>query len=279
MEWDIDNPENSQNVFNGSVKFYKLKQNERVLSNQLNVNSEIDDLQFLIYQVTFKSLSLNGVASFISDEINKFNDGFYNATLSINTQFPFFFRPNKTTNKWTNSQYHQSSSAIENEAWKNVNQIYKNVKYQSTDTIFGSGLMYQQGKIGKPQKITRKVETVTEYRNNPQTFGIMGGDKIVLLSHKSSIPGKERINLIDTLYGIDIDELTDDVLPNTSSMVRGEELIELLNIIVRYMISHVHAMPGSGPVPVSLDGTQVNEILKQLNDASQKVLNTNIRLN
>jgi hypothetical protein len=279
MEWDIDNPENSQNVFNGSVKFYKLKQNERVLSNQLNVNSEIDDLQFLIYQVTFKSLSLNGVASFISDEINKFNDGFYNATLSINTQFPFFFRPNKTTNKWTNSQYHQSSSAIENEAWKNVNQIYKNVKYQSTDTIFGSGLMYQQGKIGKPQKITRKVETVTEYRNNPQTFGIMGGDKIVLLSHKSSIPGKERINLIDTLYGIDIDKLTDDVLPNTSSMVRGEELIELLNIIVRYMISHVHAMPGSGPVPVSLDGTQVNEILKQLNDASQKVLNTNIRLN
>jgi len=279
MEWDIDNPENSQNVFNGSVKFYKLKQNERVLSNQLNVNSEIDDLQFLIYQVTFKSLSLNGVASFISDEINKFNDGFYNTTLSINTQFPFFFRPNKTTNKWTNSQYHQSSSAIENEAWKNVNQIYKNVKYQSTDTIFGSGLMYQQGKIGKPQKITRKVETVTEYRNNPQTFGIMGGDKIVLLSHKSSIPGKERINLIDTLYGIDIDKLTDDVLPNTSSMVRGEELIELLNIIVRYMISHVHAMPGSGPVPVSLDGTQVNEILKQLNDASQKVLNTNIRLN
>ena len=45
------------------------------------------------------------------------------------------------------------------------------------------------------------------------------------------------------------------------------------------MISHVHAMPGSGPIPVSLDGTEVNSILKQLNDASQTVLNTNIRLN
>ena len=62
-------------------------------------------------------------------------------------------------------------------------------------------------------------------------------------------------------------------------MVRGEELIELLNIIVRFMISHVHAMPGTGPVPVALDGTQVTDLLKQLNDAHQKVLNTNIRLN
>jgi hypothetical protein len=46
VEWDIDNPENSQDVFNGSVKFYKLKQNQRVLSNQLNVDSNVDDLSF-----------------------------------------------------------------------------------------------------------------------------------------------------------------------------------------------------------------------------------------
>lgn len=279
MEWDIDNPENSQNVFNGTVKIYKLKENQRILSNQLNVDSDISDLSFLILQENFKNLTSDSVISFVNDKINKFNDGFYNQTLNIDLQFPFFFRPNKTTNKWRNSQYNNSSIASENDSWDNVNTFYKNIKYQPTDTIFGSGLMYRQGKVGKPQKITKKTETTTEYKNNPQTFGIMGGDKLILLSHKSSIPGKERISLIDTLYGIDIDELTDNILPNTSSMVRGEELISLLNIIVRYMISHVHAMPGSGPIPVSLDGTEVNSILKQLNDASQTVLNTNIRLN
>lgn len=279
VEWDIDNPENGQDVFNGSVKFYKLKQNQRVLSNQLNVDSDIDDLSFLIFQETFKNQTSDGVINFVVDKINKLNDGFYNPTLNIDLQFPFFFRPNKTTNKWRNSQYNNSSDPNETNSWDNVNTFYKNIKYQPTDSIFGSGLIYQQGKVGKPQKIARKVETTTEYRNNPQTYGIMGGDKLILLSHKSSIPGKERVDLINTVYGIDIDKLTDNILPNTSSMVRGEELIELLNIIVRFMISHVHAMPGTGPVPVALDGTQVTDLLKQLNDAHQKVLNTNIRLN
>ena len=62
-------------------------------------------------------------------------------------------------------------------------------------------------------------------------------------------------------------------------MVRGEELLELLNFIVRFVISHTHAFPGEAPVPVTEDGITVAQVLTALNDANQKVLNQYIRLN
>ena len=62
-------------------------------------------------------------------------------------------------------------------------------------------------------------------------------------------------------------------------MVRGEELIELLNLIVKYLITHVHPYPGLPPVPVSQDGTSSQDILKSILEAQQKILNGNIRIN
>ena len=62
-------------------------------------------------------------------------------------------------------------------------------------------------------------------------------------------------------------------------MVRGEELLELINLIVRYLVTHTHAYPGLPPVPVTQDGTTVDNILTELQQAVKKILNQNIRLN
>ena len=107
----------------------------------------------------------------------------------------------------------------------------------------------------------------------------MGGDKLCFLSHMSSIPGKSKINFDGTLYGISNDVYTDEIIPNTSSMVRGEELLELLNLIVRFLTTHTHAFPGLPPVPVTQDGSSVPVLLSELQNAVNKVLNQNIRLN
>jgi hypothetical protein len=62
-------------------------------------------------------------------------------------------------------------------------------------------------------------------------------------------------------------------------MVRGEELLELINLIVKFLITHTHAYPGLPPIPVTQDGTNAQTILVELNNAVNKILSKNIRLN
>lgn len=62
-------------------------------------------------------------------------------------------------------------------------------------------------------------------------------------------------------------------------MVRGEELLELINLIVRFLVTHTHAYPGLPPVPVTQDGTSTQSILSELQNAVNKILNGNIRVN
>jgi hypothetical protein len=60
-------------------------------------------------------------------------------------------------------------------------------------------------------------------------------------------------------------------------MVRGDELMKLINLIVKFLISHVHPFHGLSPVPVGRDGTRTSEILEQLLNAPNTILNQNIR--
>jgi hypothetical protein len=107
----------------------------------------------------------------------------------------------------------------------------------------------------------------------------LAADKVLLLSQTSAIPGKGVINFDGTLYGISNEKYVEEFLPKTSSLVRGEELVELLNLIVRFLVTHTHAFPGLPPVPVGYDGVRVEQILAEIQNASNKILNENIRLN
>ena len=62
-------------------------------------------------------------------------------------------------------------------------------------------------------------------------------------------------------------------------MVRGEELMKLVGLIVNFLTSHVHPYPGLPPVTVAQDGTRVDDILSELQQAYDKILNQNIRIN
>jgi len=62
-------------------------------------------------------------------------------------------------------------------------------------------------------------------------------------------------------------------------MVRGEELLELINLIVRFLVTHTHAYPGLAPVPTTEDGSTTQSINTEMQNAVNKILNKNIRLN
>jgi hypothetical protein len=166
-----------------------------------------------------------------------------------------------------------SNPVVFSNASKFTNNITLNPGLGATSYTFA--IVREKNQVGKPIKVNIEEITQKDVESTYGTFGGMGADTLFLLSYLSNKP----VDLEGTLYGISQDDLLEKILPQTSSMVRGEELIDLLNLIVRFLVSHVHAMPGVAPVPVGTDGSSVNNILFQLQNAANKVLNPNIRIN
>jgi hypothetical protein len=282
IEWTIINPENTQDKFSGQVYLYQLKPDLSTNSKNLTIGSDIaENLKKVVTVQSFDLLSKSEVIIYINDFIKTCNSS---TTLKNGTQlfsselnkFPIFYRPNNLTgsilNPSTNTIF--SSSAI-----TNVSDIFNQIKLYPALKQGGYGLIYAKNKVGKPLNFKSTKVTSETFSNGQLTYGALGGDKLFLLSQSSAIPGKQKINFDGTLYGISEEKFVDDIIPNTSSLVRGEELLELVNLIVRFLITHTHAFPGLPPVPVSQDGSTVTEILAEMQNAANKILNENIRLN
>ena len=284
IEWNIINPENSQDKFTGSVYLYKLKPDKSVNTEQLQVDSKIESLKTLVHKSDFFGLSMVETTQFINNFINMYNDKnvIDGKTIFVNTdqKFPVFYRPsNLTYKKMASVPNTTNENSPESIASVNLQKMFNDIKLNYSCPCKGFGLIYEKNKVGKPYDIVKEKVKKFKYTNQPVTFAGLGGEKVFIVSQNSSIPGKKPINFDNTIYGINNDKVVDELIPNTSSMVRGEELLELINLIVRFLVSHTHAYPGLAPLPITEDGTQVNDILFELQNAVNKILNENIRLN
>jgi len=282
IEWSIFNPENTQNKFTGQVYLFKLKPNLRVNSDNLNVDSKIDDLKSLVTLSEFFALSLDEVVIFINKFISNCNSGFkingkqvFSSTENV---FPIYYRP---TNQMYNiiSSPPFSTSITDINASNNLKTLFPNINLYTDTPTKGYGLIWKLNTVGQPFDIKKTKEPTYNYTTTPTTFGSMGADYLVLLSHLSEIDGKKYINLQNTLYGINSDKFSDEIMPNTSSMVRGEELLELLNKIVYFLVTHTHSYPLLPPDEQTYTDANIPDLLAELNNASSKVLNKYIRLN
>lgn len=278
IEWVITNPENTQNRFTGNVYLYKLKPNEKTNSKELKVDSNVEDFKSLILSYAFNALSLDETIKFINDFIIACNDeGSFNGRKIFNeSPFPIFYRPSNDVYK---KMISVPSNVTPQSTSYNLSQIYNKIKLNNSTLTKGWGLIYTKNKVGFPTESKEIEVPIYKYNSTPLTFGALGADKLCLLSHQSQIPGKGKINFDNTLYGMDNDFYTDEILPKTSSAVRGEELLDLLNLIVRFLSTHTHAFPGLPPIPVSQDGSSVTSILSSMQNAVNTILNQNIRIN
>lgn len=162
---------------------------------------------------------------------------------------------------------------------KNIADIFNKIKLNSSATDWGYGMIYKKGVVGKPTKIESKTETQTDTMSTYTTHGALGSDYVYLLSHKSSIPGKEVINFDDTLYGIPPNKFSKDIQPNTSSMVRGEELLELLNLMYTFITTHTHPFPGRAPCKQTTNDMRIETLDEAMQNAVNTILNSYIRIN
>jgi hypothetical protein len=196
---------------------------------------------------------------------------------SATNKFPIYYRPNTIMYSKLNPSTPLGSGATSTEI-SNISDIYKGIKLNPA-LIGGYGLIYAKGKVGIPKNAIKRIAKQQKYINQESSYGALGSDTLFLVSHNSQIPGKGKINFDDTLYGITPEKFANEFLPKTSSMVRGEELLELINLIVRFLVTHTHAYPGLPPVPVTQDGSNTQAILTELQNAVNKILSKNIRLN
>lgn len=285
IEWAIINPENTQDKFTGSVYLYQLKPDVSVNSKNISVDSVIpENLKKLVATENFSQLSKIQVIKFINDFIKTCNETDTTRSgvklfsdNSATNKFPIYYRPNTIMYSKLNPSSPLGSGATSTEI-SNISDIYKGVKLNPA-LIGGYGLIYAKGKVGIPKNAVKRIAKQQKYINQESSYGALGSDTLFLVSHNSQIPGKGKINFDDTLYGITPEKFANEFLPKTSSMVRGEELLELINLIVRFLVTHTHAYPGLPPVPVTQDGSNTQAILTELQNAVNKILSKNIRLN
>lgn len=285
IEWVVLNPENTQDKLTGAVYLYQLKPDVTVNSKNITVDSEIsENLKRLVASQEFSMLSTQETIRFINKFIKTCNDK--NVTESgtklftsndASLKFPMYYRPSGLMYSKLNPSTPVGSSSSSVEV-RNLSEIYQGIKLNPA-LKGGYGLIYAKGKVGIPRTPVKKISKQQRYVNQESSYGALGSDILYLVSHNSQIPGKKKINFDDTLYGISTEKFANEFLPNTSSMVRGEELLELLNLVVRFLLTHTHAYPGLPPVPVTQDGTNAQSILTEMQDAVNKILNGNIRLN
>jgi len=270
-------------AYNGNVKLYSLLPKDQTKTTEIDMTTPLDSFKSgPEYTLEFTGKTLDESVKIINQFINGVNQGKINvdgyeqypfeSDSRLEKQFPFYFRPTKN-----NIDKLASSGSSD---FNMVNSFFKRVKLLPSDKQFGSVLVWQKNVVG--QQLTLKNETLvqTSYKPKPVSYGTLGADFVYLLSHNSSIPSKSKINLQpkETLYGIDQPYFTDIILPNTDPMVRGNELMKLLTLIVDFLGSHVHNI-NKAPIPIGTDGTKIEEIRKILQDADNAILNQNIRIN
>lgn len=278
IEWAIYNPDNNFDAYTGIVMVYSLKPDLSTNTDELKINSNVSDfISAPIYTVPFLGKSFNDTVSLI----NSFIRGFDNGTINIpnydifippSDRYPFAFRPNPLSYRFA------YDNDPDNSLQKDTIQNFISEIKLDGDTKVGFAIVTKQGSTSPIRKLNLTEYTPATYVSENISFGVIGSDTIYLLSHDSQIPKKQKINLNNTLYGIPVDKFS-EIQTNTNSMVRGEQLMDLINLIVKFLLAHVHPYHGLPPVPVATDGTNSAEIMSKLFNAPNTILNQNIRIN
>jgi hypothetical protein len=293
LEYDVYNPESAPQVFQGDVTIYQLpdKESKATKTNQFEWDTEITGTTLSKVRIIKidSPLGIDDFAKFVSEQVVALKDNPSilisniptNANVGSNNnssnelQFPFYYRPSKRIRNIIKSLPDQNNITD----FTNMNQLLSKVLITTTDISPGYGLVLDR-KVSPelPFLPSREVFTPIDTEEIDNTVGLIGASQLYLLSHDSE-NSQGKITLSGSVGGITPEQVFDEIEPKTSSMVRGEELLELLESIVGFLVSHVHPYPLLPPSGVSYDGTSIDELTKKMLEAYQKVLNSNIRIN
>lgn len=298
VEWHINNLETKFNNFTGYVKLYNYNQSNTNY-NTSNFNSQtILDLTIGTTlldtgtKIEFSGNTYEETVQIINTFIRGVFDGFlqYSGYTSVNQTafqdaFPFVVTPSALT--FEKGERFQGA-VDEQDALELVNYFKFKSDIGLDKGSKENGYFLVWGRKGNsvlygPQFDTEKqVINPTSFESKPISYGVMGAQKIYLLSQDSTST-KTKINLQNTIYGIPQDSFVrgKNSLQNlTYSTVRGEVIIELLRKMYAFLEGHVHPIAVIKPAKrASGNGQRLEDIETLLNNAESLILNQNIRIN
>jgi len=289
VEYDVINPDNQFSAFTAVLYYYALRTDERAyltLSSNFRYDTDIDLTGTtggvsLIRMVNLPiGLNLETLSTQINQRLKEIvtnpSQALLQPNINKNEQFPFYYRPSKKLRDLVNN----TTSSIDLISSSNMSKLQSLVRISTTDPTPGYGIVLNYKLSPElPFEIRKDVVVPSQAELINNSVGLMGANQLYLLSHDSQIPGKGKIDLNNTIYGIDSDKIFNEIEPKTSSSVRGEELLDLLNLIVRFCLTHVHPYPLMPPSSVTLDGLSTDDLLSKMQQAYENVLNKNIRIN
>ena len=294
--WDILNIENGQDVFNGTVGLYTMMELDenttknftydsiKNLSIGKNYSGPLEQIQFFVKTQSESIQIINNFIDSVFKGAAQYNDYPVVNPDNFNNCMPFAVGPSKLLQK-TAENANNVRSPEELAQKNNFENFFSSIKVSNTSETERGFFIISRNESGSPQfgtptEIENKTYDVYKYTNTPKTYAIMGGQKIYLISQDAR-SRKGFITLNDTIYGIPQENFIgpEGFENKTFSSVRGEELFMLLEKIVAYLSSHVHN-PVSPPDPIAAgNGQDIAEIQSLLQQASQVILNQNIRIN
>jgi hypothetical protein len=260
---------------------YKISEYQPVYTNSVDKGwYEFPEISKIgpIYKEDYTFKTFDEIVTGINNLIQKVNSGkFLVGNTLITDIFPFVFQPEKPLyDKYSLNNVSDVSEAI------NAQRFISAVHLNKTDANVGLGLVSKQGELGPLTELKSFDAKNITVEPNPITYGVNVSDISFWLSHNSQIPGTNKIDFDTANFsGNSLSQsfIEESILPNTASMVRGEQLLDLIELIVKYLITHVHPYHGMAPNSVGLDGTQSQKILAELFNATETILNKNLRIN
>jgi hypothetical protein len=296
VEYEIDYGFDTENgPYSGNINIYNLPgRNSKTTTVSFKSDTVIEDYtSFFPYFVhEFVNVITIETVSFIINSILKgLNNGEidfeYTSIVDgqeqkvrvyqkiLDNRFPFYYRlslpsQNLSLNGTSNQR-------------KTINALSSRVVFpQSRKENPGAGLISKKNYFGQLlktslQKIQSFNKEITE-----QSYGVLGSDKVFLISRTSQIPDKPSIVVDDEdVYGISELKLATNYMEATEGMVRGESLKKLLSLMVRFLLNHEHLYHRYPPYETTTETSPITsqQVLSEFNLYDQKVINQNIRIN
>ena len=318
VEYDIDDFTQLGNFY-GNIKLWEVTPNEEIedqrplsskdIGKTTNIKSAWDTKPLV--ELSFGPQPISGVTYLIDKFINECNgsgaagNGFLDSvpsvgggwaknflnysplntgteapvgTTDIRNLWPFYYRPTREF---------QEAVASGNKTAINIESQIKGVV--GVDDSFG--LVFSSLNPA-PQEKTKKTE-LEEAKDDPdkeQGIATLLSDKILFFAYPSKITSKGEINPTKeskTNYnespyktGIDQKTLIQTQEKYMEPLVRGEQLILLLEMMYKWMRGHSHHFPQGTPFDKPKEGNvTLSDIEEALGNARTEILNQNIRIN
>lgn len=278
VEYDVDSTSNPTKIY---FFVYKILKNngEITKTDYFNSSTPLPPEKKLInienddnsptYVINITNIDGKNIAQEIRNIIYKLHE---NSLKNINSLYsdddlhPFYFRP---TLSFSNTILTDQNEITLKKT------IFSNVVFYSLNQY---GLVWSRLNVKVPQRINKKKTKKLKKLNNSseQTFGALTSDNIFLLSTDTNETEKViDFNNID-LYSLTQEDYISKIEPNTYAFVRGENLIRLLQVIIKVLITHRH----NPTEPFVQNGYPDFEELKKLIITMENdILNKSIRMN